>query len=151
MLLRTSFSNIFQGQTFAGSFCIFFPHLPMQLTERIILGLPLDLGYNMMALIDRKFNEEQLLLETFFPKMHVERNIREKLIFKFIIGVKTSIKKSCRWGCRVLICCLGHHSRTFFALKILPSHFLNFPLVLISFAWTTLLTHRFRLTIRPRL
>ncbi len=48
----------------------------------------------MMVLSDRKFNEEQLLLETFFTKMHVERDIRKKLIFKFILGVKTSIKKA---------------------------------------------------------
>ncbi len=34
----------------------------------------------MMVLIDRKFNEEQLLLETFFQKMHIERDIREKLV-----------------------------------------------------------------------
>ncbi len=39
----------------------------------------------MMVLIDRKFNEERLLLETFFPKMHVEGDIRKKLIFKFIL------------------------------------------------------------------
>ncbi len=32
----------------------------------------------MTVLIDRQFNEEKLLLETFFPKMHVERDIREK-------------------------------------------------------------------------
>ncbi len=34
----------------------------------------------MMLLIDMKFNEEQLLLETFFPKMHIERDIRKKVI-----------------------------------------------------------------------
>ncbi len=39
----------------------------------------------MMVLIDKKFNEEQLLLETFFPKMNVERDIRKKLTFKFIL------------------------------------------------------------------
>ncbi len=33
----------------------------------------------MMVLIDRKFNEEQLLLEAFFPKMHIERDIRKKV------------------------------------------------------------------------
>ncbi len=33
----------------------------------------------MMVLIDRKFNEEQLLLETFLPKMHIERDIRKKI------------------------------------------------------------------------
>ncbi len=32
----------------------------------------------------------QLLLETFSPKMHVEQDIRIKLIFKFILWVKTS-------------------------------------------------------------
>ncbi len=36
----------------------------------------------MTVLIDRKFNEEQLLLETFFPKMHIEREIRKKVIFR---------------------------------------------------------------------
>ncbi len=39
----------------------------------------------MIVLIDRKFNEGQLLLETFFPKMHIEWDIRKKLIFKFIL------------------------------------------------------------------
>ncbi len=46
-----------------------------------------------MALIDMKFNEEQLLLEIFFPKMHIELDILKKLIFKFILEVKTAIKK----------------------------------------------------------
>ncbi len=32
----------------------------------------------MMVLIDRKFIDEQLLLKTFFPKMHIERGIRKK-------------------------------------------------------------------------
>ncbi len=32
----------------------------------------------MVVLIDRKFNEEQLLLETFFPKMHIDGDIRKK-------------------------------------------------------------------------
>ncbi len=41
---------------------------------------PLSLGQNMMVLIDRIFNEEQLLFETFFPKMHIERDICRKLI-----------------------------------------------------------------------
>ncbi len=47
----------------------------------------------MIVLIDRKFNEEQFLLETFFPKMHIERDIQ---IFK----VKTSIKKAPGGGSR---------------------------------------------------
>ncbi len=51
-----------------------------------------------MVLIDRKFNKEQLLLDTFSPKMHIERDIRKKLIFKFVLGVKTSVKKSSMWG-----------------------------------------------------
>ncbi len=46
-----------------------------------------------MVLIDKKFKEEQRLFETFSPKMHVERDIRKKLIFKFTLGIKTSIKK----------------------------------------------------------
>ncbi len=33
-----------------------------------------------MVLIGKKFNEEQLLLETFFRKMRIERDIRKKLI-----------------------------------------------------------------------
>ncbi len=65
--------------------------------------------------IDRKFNEEQLLLETFSLKMHVERHLRQKIIFKFIPGVKTSIKKAPGRGRVDLICCLGYHSRTFSA------------------------------------
>ncbi len=44
-------------------------------------------------LSDKKFNEEQLLLETFFLKMHIERDIRKKLIFKFIQSVRIPIKK----------------------------------------------------------
>ncbi len=39
----------------------------------------------MIVLIDRKFNKEQLLLETLFPKVYINRDIREKLIFKFIL------------------------------------------------------------------
>ncbi len=34
----------------------------------------------MMVLIDRKFNEEQLLIEIFFPKMHTELDICKKVI-----------------------------------------------------------------------
>ncbi len=45
----------------------------------------------MMVLIDRKFNEEQLLLETFFPKMHVERYIRKKLMS---MELKSQLKKA---------------------------------------------------------
>ncbi len=53
----------------------------------------------MIVLIYRKFNEEQFLLETFFTKMYIERDIHKKLIFfKFILGVKTPIKKSSWWG-----------------------------------------------------
>ncbi len=40
----------------------------------------------MIVVIHRKFNEGQLLLETFIPKMHIERDILKKLIFKFILG-----------------------------------------------------------------
>ncbi len=69
-----------------------------------------------MVLIDRIFNEEQLLLETFFPKMHIERDIRKKVI----------LKKAPGGGARVLICSLGYHSRTFSAL--FPTYFANlFP------------------------
>ncbi len=46
-----------------------------------------------MVLIDKKFNEKQLLLETFFPKMYGERDIRKKLIFKFVLGLKPPLKK----------------------------------------------------------
>ncbi len=38
----------------------------------------------MMELIDRKFNDEQVLLETFFPKMHIERDIRKKVISRML-------------------------------------------------------------------
>ncbi len=48
-----------------------------------------SLGWNMVALIYKKFNEEQLLLETFSPKMHIERDVCKKLIFKF---------SNYRWG-----------------------------------------------------
>ncbi len=75
----------------------------------------------MMILIDRKFNEEQLLLETFSPKMHIERDICKKVICR---GVKTPIKSSTWGGAGVLICYVGHHSRTFSAL--LPIHFATF-------------------------
>ncbi len=44
----------------------------------------------MMALIDRKFKVKQLLLETFFPKMHIERDIRKKVISR---GLKPPLKK----------------------------------------------------------
>ncbi len=53
-----------------------------------------DFTNTYLLLIDRKFKEEQLLLETFFPKMHTERNIHKKLIFKFIQSVKTPIKEA---------------------------------------------------------
>ncbi len=53
----------------------------------------------MIVLIDMKFNEEQLLLETFSPKMHTEQDIYKKLIFKFIPGgLKPPLKQSSRWG-----------------------------------------------------
>ncbi len=81
----------------------------------------------MMVLIDREFNQEQLLLETFFPKMHIVRDTYKKVIFKFILGVKTPIKKVSGGGVGVLICCLGHHSQQFSALKLLPAHFCYFP------------------------
>jgi len=42
-------------------------------------------------LIDRKFDEEQLLLETFFAKLHIERDICKKLHFG---GLKPPLKKS---------------------------------------------------------
>ncbi len=45
----------------------------------------------MKVLIDKKFNEEQLLLETFFPKMHIERDIRKKVISG---GLKPPLKKA---------------------------------------------------------
>ncbi len=51
-----------------------------------------------MVLINRKFNEEQFLRETFFPKMRVEREIRNKLSFKFILGVKHSFKEKLQMG-----------------------------------------------------
>ncbi len=50
------------------------------LTCRFRLTIRPRLEY--MILIDRKFNEEQLLLETFFPKMHIEQDIRKTVISK---------------------------------------------------------------------
>ncbi len=52
-----------------------------------VLGYLFGLGWNIVVRIDKKFNEEQLLLDTFLPKMHIERDICKKLIFKFSIGV----------------------------------------------------------------
>ncbi len=52
----------------------------------------------MMVLIDRKFNEEQLLLEAFLPKMLIERDIRKKVIQKSTPGGLKPHKKSFRWG-----------------------------------------------------
>ncbi len=70
-----------------------------------------------MVLIDRKFNEEQHLLETFFPKLHIERGeLKSQFLKKLRLG-----------GTGVLICCLGHHSQTFSALKLLPAHFVTLP------------------------
>ncbi len=65
----------------------------------------------MMVLIDRKFNEEQLLLETFSLKMHIERDIRKKVISK---RLKPPLKKLRLGEVRVLICCLGQHSLNIF-------------------------------------
>ncbi len=48
----------------------------------------------MVALIDKKFNEEQLLLETFSPKMHIERDICKKLILIQYRGLKPPFKKT---------------------------------------------------------
>ncbi len=72
----------------------------------------------MIVLIDRKFNEEQLLLETFFSKNAYSARYLQKSNLK---GVKTPLKKA-----PGLICCLGHHSRTFSALVLLPAHFAIF-------------------------
>ncbi len=74
----------------------------------------------MMVPIDRKFNEEQLLLETFFPKMHVERDICKKVISRGL----NPIKKLRLRGAGVLICCLGHHSLNIF--HTLPANFAIF-------------------------
>jgi len=42
----------------------------------------------LIVLIDRKFNEEELLFETFSEKMHIERDIRNSFW-----GVKTPLKE----------------------------------------------------------
>ncbi len=39
----------------------------------------------MIVLIDMKFNEKQLLLETFFPKMRIDRGIRTNNFLLFHI------------------------------------------------------------------
>ncbi len=70
-----------------------------------------------MVLTDKKFNEEQLFLETFFFKMHIEPDIHKNVICR---GLKTLLKKVLGGGVGVLICCEEHHSRTFSAL--LPAH-----------------------------
>ncbi len=57
----------------------------------------------MMVLIDRKFNEEQLFLETFFPKMHIERDIRKKVVSRRLNPHKKKLQVA---GAGVLICCL---------------------------------------------
>ncbi len=56
----------------------------------------------MMVLIDRKFNKEQFLLKIFFPKMHIERAIRKKVIS---MGLKPHKKKFQVWGvfCRLIL------------------------------------------------
>ncbi len=43
-----------------------------------------------MVLIDKKFNEKLLLLETIFPEMCIERDIRKKVIS---MGLKPHLKK----------------------------------------------------------
>ncbi len=53
-----------------------------------------------MVLIDRKFNEEQRLLETFFPKMHIERDNRKKVIFR---GLKRHKKAPGKRGFKYVI------------------------------------------------
>ncbi len=85
--------------------------------------------------------------------MHIQWDIFKKLIFKFILkegGVKTTIKNTPGEGDGVLIRCLGHHSQTFSALKLLPADFVISFLILISFTYTTHLARRFWLTIRPK-
>ena len=86
-----------------------------------------------MVLFNRKCNEEQLLLETFFEKLHIERDIGKKQISEFILGdYTTSIKIELQvGGVGVSICCLGHHSRKFSALKLFRAHFVCF---FLSFA-----------------
>ncbi len=65
----------------------------------------------MMVLIDRKVNKEQLLFETFFPKMNIAKDIRKKVISR---GLKPYLEKAPGgWGTGVFICCLGHHSQNF--------------------------------------
>ncbi len=88
----------------------------------------------MMVPIDTKFNEEQLLLETFFSKVHIERGIRKKVMFELILWLKPLFKKVPGGGGEVgvLICCLGHHYRTLSALKLLPAHFAIFFLICLD-------------------
>ncbi len=49
----------------------------------------------MMVLVNRKFNEEELLLETFFPKMHIEGDICKKVTSR---GLKPYKKAPGGWG-----------------------------------------------------
>ncbi len=65
--------------------------------------------------------------------------------------LKPPLKKFQVGGAGILICCLGHHFRTFSALKLLPAHFCNssshFDLICLE----THLPLRFRPSIWHRL
>ncbi len=61
----------------------------------------------MVALTDKKFNEEQLLLETFSPKMHIERDICKKTNLQIQYrGLKPPSKRAAcgggEWGFNML-------------------------------------------------
>ncbi len=81
----------------------------------------------MIVLIDKKFNEQILLLKTFFPKIHIEEDIHKKTNLQIHSrGLRPPLKKASGGGAGIFICCLGHHSQTFSALKFLPAHFVFF-------------------------
>ncbi len=79
--------------------------------------------------------------------MNIERDICKKLISGVL---KPALKKAPGGGAGDLICCLGHHSQTFSALKLLPAHFCNFSPHFDLICLSNSLTPP-RLTIRSRL
>ncbi len=74
-----------------------------------------------MVLIDRKFNEEQLLLKTFFPKMHIERDIRTNLG-----GVSNLHKKATGEGSGGFNMCFGSSFSNIFRTETFAGSFCKF-------------------------
>ena len=88
-----------------------------------------------MVLIDRKCNEEQLLHETAFEKIHIERDIREKQIFEFIPGGYNLHKeKAPGGGSGGFNTLFGTSFSNIFRTQTFAGTFCLFFLILISFA-----------------